>query len=395
MKLRAVPLLLSPHRGFFLLGITTFAAVTAWWPTALADPPRLLLPINWLHAWLVMFGALAPFIAGFLFTAYSRWLGTDPPSPACWRSSLALQGTGTLLLVVGAYLGARWSQAGAACWLAGWLLVASHLARALARGDGATLHGTTMLASVMLGLVALTLLLVSLAPGQAHYAAAGLRVGFWGFLLGAHLVVTHRMIPFFAGCVLQPYDPYRPGWVLVLSLGLAWAHLLLLILGLRSWLWLPDTALALAATWLMVCWQWHRSGGHRLLAALFIGWFGLIAGLLASAAQSLFVCLSGHWVGGNAPGHIIGIAFFGVMVIAMGTRVTLGHSGRALRMGSVAWWSVLGIVLAAALRALADFGSPRRELVLASALVWTAAATAWLLRHGPMLLSRRVDGQPG
>ena len=390
-----VPLLITPHRGFFLLGISVFVLAMAWWLAAQIAPPTLIMPQSWLHAWLAVFGMLGPFIAGFLFTAYSRWLGADPPGRSCWLASLVLMTGGTLLFFAGAWLGSGWSMAGALAWLGAWVLVMGHLLRALREGGGAALHAGGMVAAAVLGLVAAGLLAGWLGTGHSALAVRGLAFAFWGFLLGVYLVVAHRMIPFFAGRVLQPYPAYRPAWILLAALALAWTHLALLLAGLPRWLWVTDGALALLALWMAWRWQWWRAGVHRLLAALFIGWAGLVAGMAASAVQHGYFFLTGRWVGVHLAEHLVGIGFFGAMVIAMGTRVTLGHSGRPLQMGATAWWALLGISLAAALRALAELLPLREPLILASAALWVGAGLAWALRHGPMLVLPRADQRPG
>lgn len=395
MNTSAQPLLLAPHRGFFLLGILVFVLAMAWWLAALLAPPRLLMPMSWLHAWLVIFGALGPFICGFLFTAYSRWLAADPPGRACWMTSLGLSVAAVSLFFTGAFAGLGWSLVGAMCWLGSWLLVFGHLVRAARQGGGAGLHAGSMMAAVVLGLIAAGFLVAWLLTGDSRCAVQGLAVAFWGFLLGVYLVVAHRMIPFFAGRVLQPYTPYRPAWALVLALLMAWGHLALLLLKLPQHLWLTDSVLLGLTAWLGHRWQWWRAGANRLLAALFIAWLGLVAGLLASMIVHGALFFAGQGFGVRLPEHIIGIAFFGAMVIAMGTRVTLGHSGRPLKMGPTAWWSLIGVSLAGGVRLLAEFVPQRQELILASALVWVVAGLAWALRHGPMLILPRADRGSG
>ncbi|MGD2129573.1 MAG: NnrS family protein [Lysobacterales bacterium] len=389
------PLTLTPHRGFFLLGMIAFVGAMAWWLAVQVKAPALLMPPAWLHAWLVMFSLLAPFIAGFLFTAYSRWLGANPPAPATWRFSLAFHLAGTLCVVAGAYLGLRLSLAGALFWLASWCLVFGHLVRAYRQGNGATLHASTMMASNALGLLSLGSLAGWLLLGWPALASWSLSSGFWGFLVGTYLVVAHRMIPFFAGCVLEPYERYRPAWMLLAMLALALCHLALMILQRPELTWLVDAPMAILAGWLGWRWQWWRAGAHRLLAALFVAWAGLVSGLAAASVQHYWLFATGHWLGTRWPEHLIGIGFFGAMVIAMGTRVTLGHSGRPLRMGTVAWLSLLGVVGAAVLRALAELTPEGHVLLLASLALWIVAGLAWVLRHGPMLIGPRVDRRPG
>jgi uncharacterized protein involved in response to NO len=153
--------------------------------------------------------------------------------------------------------------------------------------------------------------------------------------------------------------------------------------------------LALLTGWLGWRWQGWRAASHRLLAALFVAWLALVLGLATSAVQHGYLFVTGEWLGLRLPEHIIGIGFFAGMIIAMGTRVTLGHSGRPLQMGGAAWWSLLGVSGSAVLRGLAEFAPLREELLLASALLWIAAGLVWALRHAPMLVLPRVDQRPG
>jgi uncharacterized protein involved in response to NO len=391
MKIADLPLFAAPHRGFFLLGISGFVLLIGAWLLRFLQPAASVLPAPWLHAWLMSFGALAPFIAGFLFTAYSRWLGAEPPSRACWLGSLGLQAGGIALLALSAAAGRQVALAATVLLLGGWLLVLGHLLRALVRGNGAALHARSMVFAVSLGLIALLLQGAWLAGGDPRLAMASVPVGFWGFLLCVYLVVAHRMIPFFAGCVLKPYQPYRPAWALLALLALALVHMTLKTMHFEAWLWLADLPLALLAAYLAWRWEFRRSGAHRLLAALFIAWIALVVGMLASAAQSLAYLASGNMVAPYLAEHLVGVCFFSAMVVAMGTRVTLGHSGRALLMNPVAWWALLVMVLAGLVRAASEFGAWRQELLFISAVLWLAAAAAWAARHAPMLIGPRVD----
>ena len=53
----------------------------------------------------------------------------------------------------------------------------------------------------------------------------------------------------------------------------------------------------------------------------------------------------------------LGIGFFTGMVVAMASRVTLGHSGRALEADDLTWYVLLGINIATLLRIVAEFSS--------------------------------------
>jgi uncharacterized protein involved in response to NO len=385
----------APHRGFFLLGtaglVTALAAWLSWmlWPWPLTAPP------GWAHGWVMMFGALGPFMGGFLFTAYSRWMSAPPPARSTWLSSLALQSLGLVGLFAGGGGTGILTASGTLLLLAGWLVLCGHLLQVLRVGKGGYLHPVTMFVVVSLAPVTLALMLLWSMTGDARWALSSLVVGQWGFLLGVYLVVAHRMIPFFAGCKLEEYTPYRPPWILLTALSLAGLHGVLQLNGELRWLWLADLPLGLLATWLLVRWQAWRARPHRLLLTLFLAWSALAAGLTLSGAQSLYLWSTGNGFGGRGPAHLISIGFFGAMVLAMGTRVTLGHSGRPLHMGTRAWLCFLGVLAAACLRLVAESLPGREHWLVLSALCWLIAAVLWAIRFAPMLWRPRRDGSAG
>jgi NnrS protein len=78
--------------------------------------------------------------------------------------------------------------------------------------------------------------------------------------------------------------------------------------------------------------------------------------MLLYAVQGLVLFTSGgtSWVLGLAPLHALGIGYFAGMVLAMASRVTLGHSGRPLVMDEFTWRIFLGFQFAALFRVLPD-----------------------------------------
>ena len=395
MENPVLPLFRAPHRSFFLLGMAHMLLAMGWWLYALVLPMPVLMPASWLHGYLMIFGLLAPFMVGFLFTAYSRWLGADGPSGAWWKSTLATMVAGLAGIWLGAFLSLQLALLGAVLLGVSWALVLGHLIRARLAGNGAALHANCMIMAVSFGLLSIALLALWLWRNDARYAVASLAVGMWGFLLPVYLVVAHRMLPFFAGCILKPYSAWRPAWALLTLLGLTYLHLALMLAHKPQWLWAGDGLLAALSLLLAWRWQWWRAWPNKLLSALFIAWGGLIAGISASAIQSLGLALTGTLTGAKAPHHLIAIGFCTAMLIAMATRVTLGHSGRPLQMNAPAWWALLGILLAAALRVLAELVEGRQALLVASAVLWLLCSLLWVLKHAPMLIKARADQADG
>jgi uncharacterized protein involved in response to NO len=90
------------------------------------------------------------------------------------------------------------------------------------------------------------------------------------------------------------------------------------------------------------------------------------------------------------------MGFFGGMLMAMVTRVTLGHSGRPLALDALNWRLFLVVQVATVLRIAAEFlPAATAGLSLLAALAWLAAFGTWSGRHLVIYLRPRVDGAPG
>ena len=115
--------------------------------------------------------------------------------------------------------------------------------------------------------------------------------------------------------------------------------------------------------------------------------------------QSVYLLFSGEVILGKGPLHAITIGFISSMLIAMASRVTLGHSGRMLIADNITWWIFIGLQFTAVLRVLAEFNAlnslPGLSLNIFAALVWILALGTWVVRYAPIYLSARIDGRPG
>jgi len=109
----------------------------------------------------------------------------------------------------------------------------------------------------------------------------------------------------------------------------------------------------------------------------------------------LFRSLHGSTSWGRAPLHALTIGFFSSMLVAMVTRVTHGHSGRPLAMGTIPWMAFIGIQSATVVRLLADATAHPWPVYVAAAVLWLLALLPWVLRSAWIYLTPRRDGKPG
>lgn len=390
----------APHRLLFLTGIVQLAATMLWWTVALAGIhfdtvalPNGDIPASLLHAPMLIYLVLPPLFFGFLLTVFPRWMGYPDleqrayaPVATGYALSALLGWAGLLagrdILLTGAFAAAFL----ASLW--GAVLLASIAIREVRDSKSPTWHGWSILAAFAFGIagqIAVISFMADLATGTLPFAN---RVGLWAFILPVFFTVCHRMVPFFAGNVVEGYVRWRPFWLLAAF----WLGTVLLIAaevtGRLTMLSL-GSALIAAVTALMVWKWWPRAKAPALLWVLIIGFawapLGYALAFLGSTGFEL----------GRAPEHALTIGFASSILVAMVTRVTHGHSGRPLYFPVVAWIAFAGMQTAALARiaAAAHYESP--AWLLASAIIFVACFAPWMLHNGAIYLQARIDGKTG
>ena len=397
----------APHRVMFFGGAVQAVAAMLWWLYELVTRFGIAgHPATWpiapvaAHAYLMIYGLFSFFMFGFLMTVFPRWMGgREIPAQRYLPAFLLL-----MLGAAGFYAGLLGSHI---------VLVASTVATLLGWGTGlyALLrvlldtqhrdkrHPTIILIAFSLGWCSLASYLIWLLNDNAFCLRLAIQGGLWLFLLPVFASVAHRMFPFFTGSSLPQYAIRNPNWPWWTVLAASVMHTLLQLSNASDWLWACDFALSFAALYLSYCWGFFRSLRIPLLAVLHIGfaWMG-IAMLLFGIQDLMSVVDAGTVpVWGLAPLHALTIGCFATLLIGMGTRVTLGHSGLPMQVDRPIVLMFAGIQLAALLRMLADMrpGQSSYWLYVAAAAVWLACFTPWVLRYLPVYMRPRVDGQAG
>ena len=87
----------------------------------------------------------------------------------------------------------------------------------------------------------------------------------------------------------------------------------------------------------------------------------------------------------------------GGLILAMISRVSLGHTGRALSPPKSMTIAYILISLAAIVRTFGPWGLPEKTLLFIdiSGGLWIMAFAIFIITYGPMLMSARKDGRPG
>lgn len=405
---RLTVLLAAPHRPFFLAGVTQAVATMVLWLAVLcgwyvAAIPALSLSIfaTASHVFLQVYGLFTFFVFGFILTVFPRWLAGTPVARSRYVTIAALMAGGMIVIYAGFFSHRLVAFVGGLLFVAGWALGLWTLFNIWrdSRRDGKR-FALFPLGCITAGAIGAAIYVAWLATTQPVLLRIATTMGLWLYLVPLIVAVSHRMIPFFSAGVLRNYQIVKPGWTLPATLLCVVAHFLLTVTGHGQYTVVSDLPLALLAGWHSYRWGLARSLRVPLLGILHISFAWLGVAMTLYAIDSLLQ-LSVPGAGlGFAPLHALGIGFVSGMVVAMATRVSMGHSGRPLVADRVALWTFALVQVTAAVRVLAEIvplttGMLRFWLILAAGALWLAAFLPWSLRFGAIYLRPRIDGQPG
>lgn len=375
-------------RPFFLLGPAYGALVVAWWVMALGGarwPPLPAAPAEW-HAHEMLFGFVAAAVAGFILTAVAAFTGRPAIRGAplaalvvLWLAGRVAMGLGgaapghVVAVVDLAFPVALVATVTRELWLAGNhrnLPIAALLA--LLAGSDALFHaarlgmaglapGTALLAGIHVVLLLLTLIAGRVVPS---FTANWLRARGASTLPVRRPAIEVAVVALTAATGAAHAGGAGGGAVAVLTACCAAAH------GAR-----------------LAGWRGLATRGEPLLFVLHAGYAWLVAGyaLLALAAAAPAVPAA-------AGVHALTVGAMGTMILAMMSRVALGHTGRALR----ARRPIVAAYVLVGLSALSRIGAALAPLVflpliLASAVLWATAFGLYLAVYAPILCGPRVE----
>jgi uncharacterized protein involved in response to NO len=394
-----------PHRFFFTLGALQAVVVMLWWLADLAGryaglyaPLTWTVPPPWARAFLMNYTVFPFFIFGFLMTAMPNWTGEAMPHRAHLYAGLPMA-LGVVLFYAGLATDARIVLAGVALLVIGWTIGAAILASVVAANRGRDRFAVGLTAVMFVGALAAAAFGAWLATGETAYAAASRHAGVWLFLVPLFLTVEPRLVPFSSSRIISAYVVFRPQWSMPFLVALAAVHFALELAGARGWLWLVDAPMAAWVATLAVKWGLTGSFRAQLLVMLHLALVAFAVALTLYALDSLATAAGHGGMLGLAPLHALTIGYFAATTVAMVSRVSLGHSGRALEADLLTWWAFLGVLATAGVRAVSDlwFVPPalRLGLSVAAALLWLAVFVSWAARYLPIYLRPRADGRPG
>ncbi len=386
----------------FFAGAVQLILVMALWliellsRVGLVPAPSFAVPGVWVHVFLMIYGLFPFFIFGFLLTVYPRWMDGPVVARTRYVPVFALLVSGMLVFYGGLFIARAVLVLAGAIFLGGWILAALVLFDVYRQAARRVGHATSISLALAAAAAGLTAYLHGLLTNSGMSFLVARTLGIWLFLVPVVFSVSHRMIPFFSHSALRNYTMVRPGWSLPMMGICVAGHAALEVASLAQWRFLFDLPFALLALHHTVSWNFRRSFEVRLLAMLHIAFLWLSVSMFLYSIQSVLLLLGPLHLPARVPLHALGVGFVTSMVIAMASRVTLGHSGQPLVADRLTWAVLLGFNVAALLRITAEWvGSMGPWLNVLAAVAWLTSALAWVSHYAPVYLRPRLDGRPG
>jgi len=371
-------------RGFrpFFLGAALWAVVAiAIWPpffTGEIAVPTAFSPVDW-HIHEMIYGYGSAVVAGFLLTAIPNWTGRLPV--AGWP--LVLLATLWAIGRAAVFFSAKIGWIPAALLDSAFLLIfAAVAAREVIAGKN---QRNVKVVALLLMLAAANagFHIEAMMTGVASISArAGLAViVFLILLIGGRVVpsFTHNWLARQERTV-RPVPFGRPdGVVMALSALALFLWIVDLERGVTGLLLLVAAA---ANFWRLSRWRGWMTRSDRLVLVLHAGFFLAALGFLFAGAHAFAPSL----VPSAAAAHVWAIGAIGTMTLAMMTRATLGHVGRALTASRVTQFAYLAVVAAMLARiAMELLPGVMLSLMYGAAIAWIAAFAGFIAIYGPML----------
>ncbi|MDE1240448.1 NnrS family protein [Vibrio aestuarianus] len=373
-------------RPFFLLGsLYAIIAISLWvWMFQTGQPSMLQVPALWWHVHEMLFGFAMAIVVGFLLTAVQNWTGINGTKH--YR----------LLLLVALWLAPR-----VLLWMPVPLWLTSSIEALFLALAAYEIGSRVVKAKGWKNLFFVPLFVLAIAANFASYAtikgmppfssAAVWQAMLWWFTLLLS-VMGARVIPFFTARRFN-FEKAQP---------LQWLDWLVNapIAALFILSFFPMTMEQLGQPLMIV------AGVAQL--ARFIRWkpWLTLSEPLVWSLHAAYVCLplslllrglmDNTYVAHNLI-HLFAIGALAGVILAMITRVTMGHTGRAIYQGPNMSVAFFALVIAAFIRSfgVAFFPAQLFMMVNISGALWVLAFSLFVWKFGSMLITPRVDGHPG
>lgn len=379
-------------RPFFLLaGLYAVAIVPAWlYLYAYSAATFGSLPAMYWHSHEMLYGFVGAAIAGFLLTAVPSWTGAR-----------GFAGT-PLYVLVAAWIAGRLAMATVGAvpfWITALAelsllaLLAGYLIPPLVRSQN---RNMPMLAVIGVLWLIDAAFLVALSKGDVVLAGRVTTLAI-DVVLILVTIIGGRIVPAFTANALrrrgeQP-DVVSRKWIEIATIGsmvlIALSDAIAPVGALNG---LVAAIAAVLHAIRLSGWRSFKTRGESILWVLHVGYMWLPIGLALKACLLL-----GGFDWASKWQHALTAGVFGTMILAVMTRASLGHTGRALVVSRSITVAYLLLTLGVCIRVFSALVPPQHYVaaVCVAGVAWVMAFALFAIVYAPILIGPRVDGKAG
>lgn len=383
------PIWSAGFRAFFWLGALNVVASLATWVAYLSGVaiPTQGWPPNSLHAHEMIFGTVAPIVAGFLLTAVPNWTGTPPLRGRPVMALVALWFAGRVAVALGDVLPRELVLAIDVAFLP---VLAVVVGVPIVRSRKPRNYGVVAL---LMGLAAANLVMHMglLSSDALAMRSGGMASAYLGVFLV--LIIAGRIVPMFtrnalrnSGIGIAVESNVRVGALALTAAGLSFT------LELASPGNIVGAWIALAAAPLLIMRQLAWRPGHVLgrpiLWVLHIGHAWVAVGFACHAAAVLWAVMPL-----SAALHAFTSGALGCTILGMMTRVSLGHTGRPVQASTLTTIAYVAVIAATCVRVFGAGFAPAHALLAyqLSGAAFAAGYAIFAVEFTPVLWRARAD----
>lgn len=345
-----------------------------------------------IHFFSMLFGVIGFYVAGFVLTAFPKWMGESPFEERQFLALFFLQSAAQILGLAGAFASPSLFKFG--FWMEGLFqlcLLAGLLRKLIQSRAENKAQAFFVVMSLAAGFISWALALTYLhSPTRFILFELGVYMGSLAYLLTLILAVTSRIIPFFSSKVLSGFSaiPNRRFLPISFTCSLLLCFIQVLPWEGKAFLLIPVKLFLfffLIKRWLS--WKPFSSKSQPLLFVLHIAWAWIFIYLTLSIVADLFFAQNFRMQFSFLHAFSIGCAMS--LLVGISTRVARGHGGYPLLLDRPAAITFALLQLAALWRIACPLLGLKwgvwNHLTSYSSLIAMAAFALWCLAYWPLL----------
>ncbi|WP_263833079.1 NnrS family protein [Sulfurospirillum oryzae] len=376
----------QPHRIFFFAGVVNGLLFVALLGLHYAALLSLHVSVGLYHAYAMTFIVFTQFFAGFLLTTFPRYLSRPSAKQSEYMPVAWLINGGSVFFVVCSFISEMTLIAPMLVILAGYVKLCLLLLDFQTKSTVTNKTDTTwMLRAFALGTVGQVLFIANLFIPT--YALA-LGISFYLYLFFIVLIVSQKMMPFFAANSIIGYTMNKSKHFLLLVFVALILKVILEALNMNAFV--ADSALFGIITYELLKWRLPFRKSPAILWVLFLSIWWVPVGFGLFVVQD-FSALVGHSIYlEKSPLHALALGYFTTVLIGFGTRVILGHSGRTPKADAYAV-TLFGLIQAMTLIRIIAGIFPQigyLHAIFTVAILWIVIFGLWSKRYIHILFEK-------